>query len=209
MVSIFMLIASRYHLIDAIAIMISTRYELLMNTSDQIHALINRLARLDAAETWEVDLNPAQIAALDYLSRANRFSRAPSHVAEYLGTTRGTISQTLKALDRKGYVSERRSETDKRSIAYDPTYAGAALAARDRALIGTIKQMPAQEKDKLLEGLSAILSAQLAVKGGRAFDICKTCAHHRKTKDGAFCALLSVALEPAETMQICHEQVAA
>jgi DNA-binding MarR family transcriptional regulator len=89
-----------------------------MNSAYQIRALINRLARLDAAETWEVDLNPAQLAALDYLVRANRFSRAPSQVAEYLGTTRGTMSQTLKSLVRKGYLTERGSESDRRSISY-------------------------------------------------------------------------------------------
>ena len=45
--------------------MISTRYDLSVKTADHIRALINRLARLDAAEKWEDDLNPAQIAALE------------------------------------------------------------------------------------------------------------------------------------------------
>ena len=45
----------------------------------------------------------------------------------YLGTTRGTMSQTLKALENKGYVAGEPSETDKRSLSYaltdrrDPT----------------------------------------------------------------------------------------
>ncbi len=95
-----------------------------MADRQQIRGLITRLARIDAGEGWADDLNPAQRAALDYLGQANRFSRSPSHVAEYLGTTRGTMSQTLKVLVRKGYVTELRSEADKRTISYALTQAG-------------------------------------------------------------------------------------
>ncbi len=180
-----------------------------MNTPTQIRALINRLARLDAAETWEVDLNPAQIAALDYLALANRFSRAPSQVAEYLGTTRGTMSQTLKSLVRKRYLTERRSETDRRSISYDLTPSGMALARRHGALAHAVDALPAKDQESLGTGLSAILAARLSANGGRAFGICITCAYHRVKGDGAYCALLSISLAPEETIQICYEQEAA
>ncbi len=180
-----------------------------MNKPDQIRALINRLARLDAAETWEVDLNPAQIAALDYLARANRFSRAPSQVAEYLGTTRGTMSQTLKSLVRKGYLTERGSETDRRSISYDLTPSGIALAGRQGTLARAVADLTAGDQASLSASLSAILAARLSANRGRAFGICNTCAHHRVIGEDAFCALLSLPLAPEETTQICHEQVAA
>jgi DNA-binding MarR family transcriptional regulator len=95
-------------------------------TNDREHTrfisdLIDRLGRLNAAEEWNGPLNPSQFAALSYLARANRFSRAPSHVADYLATTRGTASQTLKALARKELIAESRLEEDKRSIRYDVT----------------------------------------------------------------------------------------
>jgi DNA-binding MarR family transcriptional regulator len=177
-----------------------------MNTLDQIRALINRLARLDAGETWAVDLNPAQIAALDYLALANRFSRAPSQVAEYLGTTRGTMSQTLKSLLRKGYLTERGSETDRRSISYDLTPSGIALAGRHGELARAVYALPAEDQESLSGSLSAILAARLSNNGGRAFGICNTCTYHRVTGDGAYCALLSLRLAPEETTQICYEQ---
>lgn len=180
-----------------------------MTQPDQIRALITRLARLDASEIWDDALNPAQVAALDYLSRANRFSRAPSHVADYLGTTRGTTSQTLKALARKGYVSERRSETDKRSISYELTEAGHATAGRSKALEAAINTMPDIEQTRLGDSLSALLVRQLRENGGRPFGLCKTCAHHRVTDNGLRCALLSLPLLPDEAEQICHEQTAA
>lgn len=180
-----------------------------MTQPDHIRSLITRLARLDASETWVAALNPAQVAALDYLSRANRFSRAPSHVADYLGTTRGTMSQTLKALARKGYVSERRSDTDKRSISYELTEAGRALAAGGGALVDAIEALPHEAQAYLGNGLSDLLAHQLRGNDGRRFGICKTCVHHRVTQDGPYCALLLLDLLPDEPDQICHEQVAA
>ena len=189
--------------------MISTRYQCAMTAPDQINALITRLARLEAAATWDSDLNPAQVAALDYLFRANRFSRAPSHVADYLGTTRGTMSQTLKVLARKGYLAERQSSTDRRSITYDPTASGIDRAKRAPGLVHAIAGLPAEDQSRLRSLLSAVLREQLAANGGRAFGLCKSCTHHRTTREGAFCALLSLPLAPEETGQICHEQVPA
>jgi DNA-binding MarR family transcriptional regulator len=179
-----------------------------MITPHQIRALITRLARLDATETWDSDLHPAQIAALDYLARANRFSRAPSQVAEFLGTTRGTTSQTLKSLVRKGFLTETPSQADKRSVIHDVTPAGLELVASNRALEGAVTTLPPAQQEVLAESLSAVLAAQLAAKGERAFGICKSCVHHRASASGAKCALLMLHLTPQETTQICFEQVA-
>lgn len=178
-----------------------------MTEPQHIRALIARLARLDAAATWDDALNPVQVAALEYLARANRFSRAPSHVADYLGTTRGTMSQTLKTLMRKGYVSERRSETDRRSISYDLTEPGRAIAMRGGALLEAIGGLPESVMADLGDGLASLLTHQLRQNNGRPFGICRTCAHHRVTGEGAYCTLLSVPLAPEEPDQICHEQV--
>jgi DNA-binding MarR family transcriptional regulator len=177
-----------------------------MATHTHLRDLITRLARLNAAKTWGDDLNPAQVSALVYLSRANRFSRSPSHVAEYLGTTRGTMSQTLKALERKGYVSEARSETDKRSISYNLTPDGAQVATRSGALEDVIKALPMQDKAMLEGTLSSALLSLVTKLGGRPFGICNTCRHHRQKDGDPYCGLLELVLAPEETTQICNEQ---
>ncbi|MGI9505229.1 MAG: MarR family transcriptional regulator, partial [Geminicoccaceae bacterium] len=78
--------------------------------------LLERIGRLIRTEEQVGDLYPAQWSALRYLKRANRFSRTPMALAEYLGTTRGTISQTLIALERKGLITRQPSARDKRSV---------------------------------------------------------------------------------------------
>ena len=180
-----------------------------MDTPDLIRTYIQRLARLDAAEMWDSDLNPAQIAALDYLACANRFSRAPSHVADYLGTTRGTTSQTLKALIRKGYAEEKRSTADRRSITCDLTPKGWQAAARIKSLRATIAGTSATTQKDLQDGLQTVLETALAAHGRRAFGVCARCAYHQTQNGAPFCALLTLPLSPPEAEQICHEYTAA
>lgn len=174
--------------------------------SNQIHALIERLSRLSESEDWSGDLNPAQMAALRYLASANRFSRAPSHVAAFSGSTRGTVSQTLRALERKGLVTEARSQSDRRSISYAVTDAGRQLAQHDNAMNQAIAGLPPEQKQAVQDGLSDVLRALLAARGGKAFGLCGLCRHHEKRGDSGYCRLLAVDLEPAESKQICHEQ---
>jgi len=176
-------------------------------TQDIIIAdLINRLARLDAASAWNVDLNPAQRAVLGYLARANRFSRSPSQVADYLGSTRGTVSQTCKSLVQKGFLTERRSTEDKRVISFDLTTKGTDALAEHSQLQAALARLTSAETSALSDALQDVLKSILAKNDGRPFGVCKTCRHHETRKTGGYCQLLAVPLEPAETEQICHEQ---
>jgi len=110
---------------------------------------------------------------------------------------------------RKGYVSETRSDADRRSIRYDLTVAGQAVAGRTAALVEAIETLPFERQAELSEALSTVLRSRLAARGGRAFGLCRGCAYHRRTEDSAFCVLLSLPLSLEEGDQICHEQVAA
>src|SRR5436190_7638078 len=92
---------------------------------------LERLARLMRAGEHGDGLNPAQWEALRYLARANRFSNAPGALTKYLGATKGTISQTVMALERKGLVSKSRRESEKRSVSLVLTPKGEALLAGD------------------------------------------------------------------------------
>lgn len=167
------------------------------------HLLLERLTRLLRAEGWNSGLNPAQRAALDYLARANRFSRSPSNVADYLGTTRGTASQTLQTLARRGLVRAEPDPADRRSARYRVTEAGRA-AMPAPPLAEALGGLGAPERAAFERTLMALLAGVL--KGGRSFGPCATCRHHRP---GPFCALLDLPLAPEEAGQICHEHQAA
>ncbi len=171
--------------------------------------LIDRMSRLLLADDWSGGLNPTQRAALGYLARANRFSCAPSHVAAYLGATRGTISQTLRVLERKGLVTVIASATDRRTIRYDVTPAGHADLARGRAMDAAIVAIGPAQREALRDGLMLLLRAMLVQNGGRSFGQCRTCQHHRVDAAGRSCALLKVDLTESEADALCHEHMAA
>ena len=186
---------------------ISTRYILPMQTPRHIRELITRLARLDAASGWDGDLNPTQRAALSYLAQANRFSRSPSHLSDYLGSTRGTVSQSLKSLLQKGYVSEKRSALDKRVISYELTAKGEDVAQTASLLETAIAGMPEEGSEALRDLLMQVLGTVLQERDAPGFGVCKTCCHHKAGPDGRTCGLLSVPLTEQEADQICFEQV--
>jgi DNA-binding MarR family transcriptional regulator len=180
----------------------------MMDQSTRIRALIDRLARLEARDHWADELNPAQWTALDYLARANRFSRSPSQVADYLGATRGTVSQTLRALARKGHVSEERSETDKRSISYSLTENGLGVADGQTGLAAAVDRLDRHSMSELASRLEMLLRQAIAVNGGRSFGLCRTCRFHETKGTGGFCRLLDLPLARDEIEKICYEHEA-
>ncbi len=179
-------------------------------SSSRLRALIDRLARLSEADDWAQGVTPTQHAALCYLARANRFSRSPSHVAAYLVATKGTTSQTLKTLVRKGLLAEHRSATDRRSISFDLTAAGQEALSQPNGLELVLEEMPATDQVALEQALADVLTRHLQTTGGRRFGLCAGCKYHQHGPNGTrHCALLGVALGAEEAEQICHEFTAA
>ncbi len=166
---------------------------------------MERLGRINAADDWAGELNPTQMAALSYLAKANRFSRSPSQVSEFLSATRGTVSQTLKALARKGLISEVRSDTDKRSISYDVTNDGRTALVPATVIDQALDRLDEPILQNLATSLRVLIRTALAARGKRSFGVCRDCRHHQKQGRGGYCILLKEPLAADETGQICHE----
>lgn len=69
--------------------------------------------------------------ALRFLARANRFSRTPSALAQFIGVTRATVFQMVKELERRDYLERRRFPKDKRSVTLAVTPQGKRTLAGD------------------------------------------------------------------------------
>ena len=175
--------------------------------------LIGRLARIVANEGHAHGLKPAQWEALRYLARANRFSRTPGGLTAYLGLTKGTVSQTLMALERAGLVEKTGNPGDGRSVRLDLTEKGRALLPLDgmAALGDALRALPLASRADLGEGLKALVGAMLAARSGLAFGICRDCRHFAADAEGEgrhHCRLLRQPLGEAEADEICQEQEA-
>ena len=71
----------------------------------QRHFVIGRVTALFRADLRRAankeQLKLAQLESLHYLGSCNIYSNTPAALAEYLGSTKGTTSQTLSALEEK------------------------------------------------------------------------------------------------------------
>ncbi len=176
--------------------------------------LIDRLDRLARSGEAVGGLNPAQWEALRFVARANRFSRTPAALAEYLGSTRGTVSQTLIALEQKGYVTREASARDRRSVVLGLTVLGQHMLKDDPILAFAADLATSDPKtlDRLVETLRSALRARITRNAGRAFGACYTCRHFRKGCEPGksmlhHCALLDEPLSEADSRAICVEQM--
>jgi DNA-binding MarR family transcriptional regulator len=174
---------------------------------------LERLARLIRAREHEDDLNPAQWEALRYLDRANGFSNSPGALTQYLGATKGTISQTVMALERKGFISKTARAGEKRSISLMLTPKGKAALAKDpwKQLADGIDDLGGKTRRRLAKGLKELLAGELKRGQLKSFGLCASCRFFRekgRSADSAgphHCMLLNVPLSAADSQRICVE----
>lgn len=175
----------------------------------RVAEFVNRLGRATHCLQFEQGLNPAQWESLRYLARANRYSRSPTAIAEFMGTTKGTVSQTLRALEAKGYVRRSRDCSDGRAICLELTDSGRAVLKHDpiKRLELAVAALPAETSAAMLHGLRALMGKLQDGCGGRPFGQCGECGHLREGEDAhegrPQCGLNGDPLNDADKGQIC------
>ena len=182
--------------------------------SMEIAGPLERLSRLMRGGEHEAGLNPAQWEALRFLSRANRFSNSPGAMTRFLGSTKGTISQTIKALERKGFVIKSPRANEKRSICLTLTEKGHALLKNDplQALSKSLDDLSDKTRRRLAKGLRDLLAAELKRQEQPGFGTCASCRYFRekgRETDMAGphqCMLFDAGLSAADAQLICIEQ---
>ncbi|WP_196140902.1 MarR family winged helix-turn-helix transcriptional regulator [Aliikangiella sp. G2MR2-5] len=177
----------------------------LVYTFERLANLLKQEARTASTKSG---LQAVQYDALLYLSRCNRFSNTPIAVTEYLGLTKGTVSQTIKVLERKGYVTKVKDKEDKRLTHLNLTSEGAQLISSSYPPPDFISVLDNQSKSVqalLSNVVHQLLSEYRNASDNRAFGECRYCIYHRQTSKGYRCSLLSQPLNDDETLKICRE----
>jgi DNA-binding MarR family transcriptional regulator len=178
--------------------------------------LLERLGRLIRAREHEAGLNPAQWEALRYIARANRFSRHPTALTAWFGATKGTVSQTLIALEKKGLIAKERRAGRGRAVSLALTEAGQAMLARDPLIdIEAASVALGGEAERLANNLAALLRELQEMGGARSFGLCRSCRYFGARQGVGDlphrCLLLETDLGDEEAEKICfeHEPAAA
>lgn len=148
-------------------------------TPRQLAVILDRLGRLLHYRQFAAGLNPAQWEALRFIARANRFSRNPGALAEYLGTTKGTASQTLIALEEKGLIARNRGTKDRRQVLLHLTDSGHAALAQDPVseIAEAAERIDGIDLATLTHGLSALFLELRRPSEHPTFGICGQCVH--------------------------------
>lgn len=170
-----------------------------------LHTLLERIGNLLRERARSIatreGLKLAQLDALVYLSRANRYSNTTTAVVEYLGATKGTVSQTLSTLERKGLIRRVPDEADGRVSHCRLTNDGRRIAHDafpSELLVGP-------DRPQLEEELVALLRDLQRLNGGHSFGVCATCVHFTPAGRGHRCGLTNEPLTIADSRLLCRE----
>ena len=184
-----------------------------MNLARESIELLEQVARILWFEGTKHGLRDREWMALRFLSRANRFSRTPSALASYVGTTRGTASFIIGELERLGYLERKRSVQDKRSVMLSVTQQGKKFLLRDpvNVLVEAIAVLEDEAKVSFRDALRHVLDQSDAAEQRHHTDVCKRCIflrEDRSTTDSRTtaefsCRLFRAPIAEAEVDLLC------
>ncbi len=171
----------------------------------QTLAQLERLARLMRSASHTKGLNAAQWEALRYLDRANSFSNSPGALTRYLGATKGTTSQTVLSLIKKGAVTKTLRNNDGRSVVLVLTEAGQKILDDDPllSLEKAIAKLGDKTSKRFSKGLIELLQIEVGRQGEPSFGNCAGCAYASKDQGDVWCKVLKVNINTNETHKIC------
>jgi DNA-binding MarR family transcriptional regulator len=174
---------------------------------------IERMAALIRAEERrrcaEYGLQPVHLQVLDYLLICNQYSNTPAAVSKYLGMTRGTVSQTLLLLEKKGLITKTADTQDKRVVHLHISDAG--IDQLQQAKPSDLFQQASEllQKEQNAEQCEAFFTQALAAlqkaNKSQSFGLCKTCKYFKKKSQGGECGLTKGILTKSDSEKICQE----
>ena len=169
--------------------------------------LLDRIQRMTRGLQYAHGLNPAQWDTLRYVARVNSYSRTPGALAQFLGTTKGTASQTINALETKGLLTRCADPDDKRVRRIVLTAAGEALLARDplHCLELAARKLTPEVAGAMAAGLGQLTRDLQERCGGSDIGICPQCGHFdgATNEGGARCALKQANVPAVDASKLC------
>lgn len=154
-------------------------------------------------------LLPIHAQVLAYLRHANRYSNTAQALSEFLGQTKGTVSQTLKLLEAEGLVRRSPDPHDRRVTRLAVTAAGVRRLAKvevDDAWVAALRTLPAPLAAAACGALTMVMREWQQQCCSASFGVCRSCAHFRVDEGGRFrCGLTGESLSNEDSAKICRE----
>jgi len=168
--------------------------------------LIERIGALQRSEmrryASELSLQMVHLEVLMYLRHSNRYSNTTQALSDFLGQTKGSISQTVGFLENEGYLKRVQDLQDKRVFHLE-------LLPKSNRIVESFEekfygQFPTDNiSEKTLE--EALLKIQKQ-NGLRSFGLCSTCRFNTNPAGRKFvCGLTGETLSSEDIKFMCRE----
>jgi len=183
------------------------------NKQATVFDLIEYMAALIRSEERKrctnLKLQMVHFQVLEYISSCNKYSDTPAAIANYLGITRGTVSQTLNILEKNAYIQKTQDKSDKRVFHIQLLEKGFNILQKAKP-IELFEKASALLKNDLTtinkeDIFTKALTALQKANDSYSFGICKSCKHFSKTPSGFFCLLTQEELSKNDSEKICQE----
>lgn len=186
----------------------------LQKTDHALYAYLDRIGNLIRAQEWTLcklhDLQPVQLRMLYYLSICNLYSNTPSGVTEYVQLTKGTVSQSLRLLENKGYIEKQTDPQDKRRVHLLVTESGRSIFDQlpPDLLRSVEEELGEAASAETVSVLRQLLVTMQQSHGLQGFGVCYTCHYHQLLNDQHFrCGLTGETLAKSNADLICREHL--
>ena len=174
--------------------------------------LIERISSLLRSEERRkyaaIGLQPVHGQVLEYLAKCNKYSNTHAAVAEYLGLTKGTVSQTIQILERKHYLEKTTDSVDGRVVHLTLTETGRQLIDELKPL-DIFKQaetkVSQQEFDTIGQALETTLGVLQKVNHSKSFGLCRSCRYFSVAENHYQCGMTEQPLDREDTDKICRD----
>lgn len=175
---------------------------------DRIERVANLLGGRARATARAHGVEPIQLDVLHFLARCNRYSNTSKAVAEFFGLTKGTVSQTIAALHRKGMLDKQPDPADGRRIHLILTRAGDRVV-REAFPPALLRTVAIPRDTALVAELDGLLRRMQRALGSASFGECHSCEHFRREGDHRYrCGLTHEVLRRIDIEKICLEHAA-
>ncbi|MBS3964015.1 MAG: winged helix-turn-helix transcriptional regulator [Methylomonas sp.] len=181
----------------------------------EIFKLIERISNVLRSEQRKkyavIGLQPIHGQVMEYLARCNKYSNTHASVADYLGLTKGTVSQTIQLLERKRYLDKTVDSIDGRVVHLTLTRTGQALVESLKPL-ESFRQAETLMGDQSFDNLDHALSDMLALlqqtNQSKSFGLCHSCQHFGIEQQHYLCRLSDETLVRDDVDKICRNHAA-
>lgn len=171
------------------------------NIERKIVYLLERVSQVFKVLQWGLakkkKLTPLQIQILLFLKNRKQKDSVPSRIAEELGLTKATLSESISALEKKKLIKRLISTTDRRFTTLSLTLSGEKIIKELISVEGLferyVRKFNETDKKNSLKFFVNIISSLYFDNYIKVARLCCTCQHFQKdaiSKDLHFCNLI-------------------